>query len=27
LMRNLYEFHDTPVASGLVRGLASFFGG
>jgi hypothetical protein len=27
LMRNLYEFHDTPVASGLVRGLAGLFGG
>src|SRR5207249_11199647 len=23
LMRNLNEFHDTPVASGLVRGFAS----
>jgi hypothetical protein len=27
LMRNLYEFHDTPVASGLVRSLAGLFGG
>ena len=27
LMRNLNEFHDTPVASGLVRGLAGMFGG
>ncbi len=27
LMRNLYDFNDTPVASGLVRGLASLFGG
>jgi hypothetical protein len=27
LMRNLYDFHDTPVASGLVRGFASIFGG
>jgi hypothetical protein len=27
LMRNLSDFHDTPVASGLVRGLASLFGG
>jgi hypothetical protein len=27
LMRNLYDFRDTPVASGLVRGIASIFGG
>jgi hypothetical protein len=27
LMRNLYDFHDTPVASGMVRGIASMFGG
>lgn len=27
LMRNLYDFHDTPVASGLVRTLAGLFGG
>jgi hypothetical protein len=27
LMRNLYDFQDTPVASGLVRGIASLFGG
>ena len=27
LMRNLYDFQDTPVASGMVRGIASIFGG
>ena len=27
LMRNLYDFHDTPVASGLVRTIAGLFGG
>jgi hypothetical protein len=27
LMRNLYDFHDTPVASGLVRSIAGLFGG
>jgi hypothetical protein len=26
LMRNLYDFQDTPVASGMVRGIASIFG-
>jgi hypothetical protein len=26
LMRNLYDFHDTPVASGLVRSIAGLFG-
>jgi hypothetical protein len=26
LMRNLYDFHETPVASGLVRALAGLFG-
>ena len=27
LMRNLYDFQDTPVASGLVRSIAGMFGG
>ena len=27
LMRNLNDFHDTPVASGMVRAFASMFGG
>jgi len=27
LMRNLYDFHETPVASGLVRTIAGLFGG
>lgn len=27
LMRNLYDFQETPVASGLIRGVASLFGG
>ena len=27
LMRNLYDFQDTPVASGLVRAIAGIFGG
>src|SRR5271157_6088663 len=26
LMRNLYDFQDTPVASGMVRSIASIFG-
>jgi hypothetical protein len=26
LMRNLYDFHETPVAAGLVRALAGLFG-
>ncbi len=26
LMRNLYDFQDTPVASGLVRSIAGLFG-
>jgi hypothetical protein len=27
LMRNLYDFQETPVASGLVRAIAGIFGG
>ncbi len=27
LMRNLYDFQDTPVASGMVRSIAAIFGG
>ena len=27
LMRNLNDFHDTPVASGMVRAFSSMFGG
>ena len=27
LVRNLYDFHDTPVASGMVRAFAGMFGG
>ena len=27
LMRNLYDFQDTPVASGMVRSIAGMFGG
>ena len=27
LVRNLYDFQETPVASGLVRAIAGIFGG